>query len=232
MIVIHDRMARGHTRNGWLDSRHTFSFGEYHDPKYMGFRALRVINEDRVIPGAGFPTHAHRDMEIVTYVLAGELAHEDSLGTGSVIRPGELQRMSAGTGIRHSEFNHSKTDPVHLLQIWILPERDGLAPSYEQKTLDPAARRGRLQRVGGRAGGADAITIHQDVDLYLADLAAGDAVSHALAPGRHAWLQVLRGVVVMDGDELKEGDGVAVSDEPAIALTAATDAEVMLFDLA
>ncbi len=198
----------------------------------MGFRALRVINEDRVIPGAGFPTHAHRDMEIVTYVLAGELAHEDSLGTGSVIRPGELQRMSAGTGIRHSEFNRSKTDPVHLLQIWILPERDGLAPSYEQKTLDPAARRGRLQRVGGRAGGGGAIAIHQDVDLYLADLAAGGAVSHALAPGRHAWLQVLGGIVVMDDDELKEGDGVAVSDEPAIAITAATEAEIMLFDLA
>jgi quercetin 2,3-dioxygenase len=232
MIVIHDRMARGHTRNGWLDSRHTFSFGQYHDPKYMGFRALRVINEDRVIPGAGFPAHSHRDMEIITYMLAGEIAHEDSLGTGSVIRPGELQRMSAGTGIRHSEFNHSKINPVHLLQIWILPERDGLAPSYEQKALDPAARRGRLQRVGGRGGGGGAIAIHQDVDLYLADLTGGNAVSHALAPGRHAWLQVLGGTVVMDGDELKEGDGAALSDEPGIAVSAATDAEIMLFDLA
>jgi quercetin 2,3-dioxygenase len=232
LIVIHDRMARGHTRNGWLDSRHTFSFGQYNDPKYMGFRALRVINEDRVIPGAGFATHGHRDMEIITYVLSGELAHEDSLGTGSVIRPGELQRMSAGTGIRHSEFNHSKTDPVHLLQIWILPERDGLQPGYEQKALDPTARRGRLQRVGGRGGGDGAITIHQDVDLYLANLAAGESVTHALAPGRHVWLQVLGGAVIVDGDELKEGDGVAVSDEPAIAIAAATEAEIMLFDMA
>jgi hypothetical protein len=232
MIVVHNRMARGHTRTGWLDSRHTFSFGQYHDPKYMGFRALRVINEDRVIPGSGFPAHSHQDMEIITYVLSGELAHEDSLGNGSVIRPGELQRMSAGTGIRHSEFNRSATDSVHLLQIWILPERNGLVPSYEQKTLDPAQRRGRFQRVGGRDGGAGAITIHQDVALYLADLAAGDTVTHALAPGRHAWLQVLGGVVAMDGDDLKEGDGVSLSDERDVAVTAVTDAELMLFDLA
>ena len=232
MIVHHDRMARGHTRTGWLDSRHTFSFGQYHDPKYMGFRALRVINDDRIIPGAGFPTHAHQDMEIITYILSGALAHKDSLGTGSVIGPGELQRMSAGTGIRHSEFNNSTTEPVHLLQIWILPERDGLPPSYEQKALDPAVRRGRFHRVGGRGGGAGAITIHQDVDLYLADLAAGSAAAHALAPGRHGWLQVLGGVVVMDGNELKEGDGVALSDEPSVAVTATTDAELMLFDLA
>jgi redox-sensitive bicupin YhaK (pirin superfamily) len=232
MIVIHDRMARGHTRTGWLDSRHTFSFGQYHDPKYMGFRALRVINEDRVIPGAGFAEHGHRDMEIITYVLAGELAHKDSLGNGSIIRPGELQRMSAGTGIRHSEVNHSTSDPVHLLQIWILPARDGLAPGYEQKTLDPAARRGRFQRVGGPEDGGGAITIHQDVGLHLAGLAAGDAVSHALAPGRHAWLQVLGGVVTMDGDALKEGDGASLSDEREVAIRASTDAEVMLFDLA
>ncbi len=232
MIVIHHRMARGHTRTGWLDSRHTFSFGQYHDPKYMGFRALRVINEDRVIPGAGFAEHGHRDMEIITYVLAGALAHQDSLGNGSIIRPGELQRMSAGTGIRHSEVNHSTSDPVHLLQIWILPARDGLAPGYEQKSLDPAARRGRFQRVGGPEGGSDAITIHQDVGLHLAGLAAGDAVSHALAPGRHAWLQVLGGIVTLDGATLKEGDGASLSDEPAVAIAAATDAEVMLFDLA
>jgi quercetin 2,3-dioxygenase len=232
MIVLHNRMARGHTRTGWLDSRHTFSFGQYHDPNYMGFRTLRVINEDRVIPGAGFPTHSHRDMEIVTYVLAGELAHKDSLGTGSVIRPGELQRMTAGTGIQHSEFNHSTANPVHLLQVWILPEREGLPPSYEQKRFDPALRRGRFQLVGDRTGRGGAITIHQDVGLYLADLRAGDGLSRALGPGRHAWLQVLRGAIAVDDDDLKEGDAAAFSGEAAVAITASADAEIMLFDLA
>lgn len=231
MIVIRDRGTRGRTQTGWLDSRHSFSFGHYHDPKQMGFRSLRVINEDRVIPGAGFGEHGHRDMEIISYVLSGALEHKDSLGTGSIIRPRDVQRMSAGTGITHSEFNASKTEPVHFLQIWILPERQGLAPGYEQKAFPEEARRGRCQLIGDRGGADGAITIHQDVRLYAADLQAGQSISHGLPPGRHAWLQVVRGIVRVNGEELREGDGAAISDERGITLDTDHGAEVLLFDL-
>jgi len=224
MIRFRDRMARGRTRTGWLDSRHTFSFGGYHDPAQMGFRSLRVINEDRVIPGAGFPTHGHRDMEIVTYVLEGKLQHKDSLGNGSVIAPGEVQRMSAGTGIMHSEFNASAAEPVHFLQIWILPARTGTPPGYEQKTLDPGAAEGKLVRAP--------ITLQQDAAILIAKLNEGAAVSHALAPGRGAWLQVARGVVALNGTEMKEGDGAAIEAEPRLDIEATAAAEVLVFDLA
>src|SRR5690242_14835795 len=202
MILIHDRAARGRTEMGWLDSRHTFSFGHFHDPRRMGFGALRVINEDRVIPGAGFGTHSHADMEIISYVIEGALAHKDSIGNGSTIRPGDVQRMSAGTGISHSEFNPSRDQPVHFLQVWIIPERNGMKPSYEQKHFDDAEKRGRLRLVGDRAGGGGAITIHQDVRLYSALLEEGDAVTHALAPGRRAWVQIVRGAAALNGDLL------------------------------
>lgn len=232
MIVIRDRNSRGHTKIGWLDSHHTFSFGGYRDPSHMGFRSLRVINEDRVIPGGGFDTHGHRDMEIVSYVLSGALEHKDSLGTGSVIRPGDVQRMSAGTGVTHSEFNHSKEEPVHFLQIWILPERDGLAPGYEQKKIPPEQRQGRFQLIGDRHGTNGAVTIHQDMRLYTAELAAGQEVIRNLPDGRHAWLHVARGIVTLNGDELREGDGAAISDEPSIRLATDVGAELLLFDLA
>ena len=232
MIIVRDRNMRGTTQVGWLDSRHTFSFGEYRDPNHMGFRSLRVINEDRVIPGAGFPTHSHRDMEILTYVLSGALAHQDSLGTGSVIRPGEVQRMSAGTGISHSEFNHSRTEPVHFLQIWILPARPGQPPGYEQKQFPAEARRGRLLLIADPAGTDGAVTVHQDVRLYAADLEAGQSLSYAPPAGRHTWLQVARGLVELNGDELRAGDGAAISNEPQIELASSAGAEVLLFDLA
>jgi quercetin 2,3-dioxygenase len=232
MIAFRDRMARGHAKMGWLDSRHTFSFGHYYDPKQMGFRSLRVINEDRVIPGAGFPTHPHEDMEIISYVLEGALAHKDSLGTGSIIRPGDVQRMSAGTGIRHSEFNASDKESVHFLQIWIEPAQDGLPPSYEQKQIPLAEKRGRFRLVGGPEGGEGAITIHQDARLYIACLAPGESASHRLAPGRGAWLQLARGAVALGpGQEMKEGDGVAITDESEITVTASADSELLLFDL-
>ncbi len=232
MIKFRDRMARGESRTGWLDSRHTFSFADYWDPAQMGFRALRVINEDRVIPGAGFPTHGHRDMEIVTYVLSGALAHKDSLGNGAVIGPGEVQRMSAGTGILHSEFNASKSEGVHFLQIWIVPDRAGLAPGYEQKTFPPAERHGRLRLVAAPDGAEGAVTLHQDARLYLAALGAGERVTHAIAKGRGLWLQVARGIVALDGTEMREGDGAAVEGQPSVAIAAETEAEVLLFDLA
>ena len=186
MITIRPAQARGAVNVGWLDSRHTFSFGEYYDPSHMGFATLRVINEDKVIPGKGFPTHGHRDMEIITYVLAGALEHKDSIGTGSIIRPGDVQRMSAGTGIRHSEFNASSTEPVHFLQIWMLPDQTGIEPSYEQKTFAEAERRGNLRLVGSRDGRDGSITIHQNVDLYATVLEEGETVSHVLAEGRVA----------------------------------------------
>ena len=231
MITFRDRMARGRTQTGWLDSRHTFSFADYHDPAQMGFRALRVINEDRVIPGAGFPTHAHRDMEILTYVLAGALEHKDSIGNGTVIRPGELQRMSAGTGIRHSEFNPSAAEPVHFLQIWIVPNRRGLAPGYEQKAFPLVQNPGELCLVAAADGAQGAVTVHQDMRLFAAKLKAGGRVAHDLAAGRGAWLQVARGLVALDGTEMREGDGAAVEGEPAVRLGAETDAEILLFDL-
>lgn len=232
MISIRPAAERGHTRIGWLDSRHSFSFGEYFDPSHMGFRALRVVNEDRVEPGAGFPTHGHRDMEIVSYVLDGGLEHKDSLGTGSVIRPGEVQRMSAGTGIRHSEFNASKVDPVHFLQIWIVPERERLAPGYEQKAFDLVGAPGRLHLVGSRDGRDGSVTIHQDVEMRAGILRRGDVVDYAPAPGRHAWIQVAHGAVSLNGVALGPGDGAAASDEAKLRIAANEDAEVILFDLA
>lgn len=231
MITFRDRMARGQSRTGWLDSRHTFSFSDYHDPAQMGFRSLRVINEDRVVPGAGFPRHGHKDMDIVSYVLAGELEHKDSLGNGAVIRPGDVQRMSAGTGILHSEFNPSKTAPVHFLQIWIIPDRAGLPPSYEQKAFPAAERSGRLRLVAAPDGRDGAVTLHQDARLFVADLAAGGRVAHQLGRGRGAWLQVARGIIALNGTEMREGDGAAVEDEPSMAIAADTDAEILLFDL-
>jgi len=232
MITIRNRDERGAVNMGWLDSRHSFSFGHYHDPAHMGFRALRVINDDRVIPGAGFPTHGHADMEIVSYVLDGALEHKDSLGTGSVIRPGDVQRMSAGTGIRHSEYNASREESVHFLQIWILPERRGLAPGYEQKAFADTEKRGRLRLVGSRDGRDGSVTIHQDVDLYATLLDGDESATFDLRPGRHAWVQVARGQVRLNGLLLKEGDGAAVSDESALTLDGGVGAEVLLFDLA
>jgi redox-sensitive bicupin YhaK (pirin superfamily) len=231
MIAFRDRMARGQTRTGWLDSRHTFSFGQYQDPAHMGFRSLRVINEDRVIPGAGFPRHGHSDMEIISYVLEGALEHKDSLGNGTVIRPGDVQRMSAGTGILHSEFNPSKVDPVHFLQMWIMPDRAGLPPSYEQKAFPIEERRGRLRLVAGPDNRGSTITVHQDARLFVANLEVNERVVHEIEPGRGIWLQLARGIVTVNGTEMREGDGAAVEDEPAIAVEADTDAEFLLFDL-
>ena len=232
MIVLRPAHERGHADHGWLDTYHTFSFGDYHDPRWMGFRVLRVINDDRVQPATGFPPHAHRDMEIITYVLEGALAHEDSTGGGGVIRPGDVQRMSAGTGVRHSEFNGSEREPVHLLQIWILPARRGIPPGYEQRTYPLHDRRGRLRLVAAPDGADGACTIHQDARVYATVLDAGQAVAHAIASGRHAWVHVARGAITLNGTALAAGDGAAVSDEPQVTLTGAKPAtEVLLFDL-
>jgi redox-sensitive bicupin YhaK (pirin superfamily) len=232
MLTIRKSEDRGHFDFGWLDTRHTFSFGDYYDPRHVGFRALRVINEDVVRGGGGFGTHPHRDMEIVTYVLSGALAHEDSMGNGSTIRPDDVQRMSAGTGVTHSERNGSPSVPVHLLQIWLLPARPGTPPSYEQKAFPAEEKRGRLRLVGARDGRDGAVTIHQDVALYATLLAPGERVTHELAPGRHAWVQVVRGDVDVNGATLGMGDGAAVSDEPRVTITAQSDVELLLFDLA
>jgi quercetin 2,3-dioxygenase len=229
MITIRPAEERGRANFGWLDSRHTFSFGHYHDPKHMGFSDLRVINEDRVAPGGGFPTHGHADMEIISYVLDGALEHRDSIGTGAVIRPGEVQRMTAGAGIRHSEFNHSKKEGVHFLQIWILPERRGIEPGYEQKAFDLD---GTWQLVASRDGRDGSVTVHQDVELWAGRLAAESDVTHRLKPGRSAWVQVARGKASINGKELRAGDGAAVSDELELKLAATAGAEVLLFDLA
>ena len=232
MISVRHAAERGTANFGWLDSRHTFSFGDYHDPEQMGFGALRVINEDRVSPGQGFGTHGHRDMEIISYVLEGALEHKDSIGTGSVIRPGDVQIMSAGTGIRHSEFNHSKTEPVHFLQIWVVPDRQGIAPRYEQKTFPDADKRGRLRLVGSSDGRDGSVVIHQDVKLFAAILNNAEEVTQALPTDRKGWLQVVRGAVVMNGRDLHAGVGAAVEGEPAITVTAKTDgAEILVFDL-
>jgi redox-sensitive bicupin YhaK (pirin superfamily) len=231
MITFRDRMARGQSRTGWLDSRHTFSFARYQDPGHIGFRSLRVINEDRVIPGAGFPRHGHSDMEIISYVLDGALEHKDSLGNGTVIQPGEVQRMSAGTGILHSEFNPSQAEPVHFLQIWIIPDRAGLPPSYEQKSFPIDRRRGQLRLVAAPDGRDGTVTVHQDARLFVANLEAGEGVVHEIEHGRGLWLQLARGIVAVNGTEMREGDGAAVEDEPAIAIEADTDAEFLLFDL-
>ena len=232
MISVRHAAERGTANFGWLDSRHTFSFGDYHDPEQMGFGALRVINEDRVSPGQGFGTHGHRDMEIISYVLEGALEHKDSIGTGSVIRPGDVQIMSAGTGIRHSEFNHSKTEPVHFLQIWVVPDRQGIAPRYEQKTFPDADKRGRLRLVGSSDGRDGSVIIHQDAKIFAALLNTGDHVTHALPHERRAWLQVVRGTVAMNGQELHTGDGAAVEDEPTLTVIAKLDGtEILVFDL-
>ncbi len=232
MITIRKAQERGHANHGWLDSYHTFSFANYYDRNHMGFRALRVINEDQVSPGAGFGTHGHRDMEIITYVLEGALEHKDSIGNGSIIEPGDVQRMSAGTGIFHSEFNHSKTEPVHLLQIWILPETTGNSPSYEQQNFGLAKTPGKLQLVAARDGREGALTVHQDVNLYAAVLEEGDRISHALQPQRHSWIQVARGSITLNSLPLSQGDGAAISEEADIEISATTDAEFLLFDLA
>jgi hypothetical protein len=231
MITFRDRMTRGQSHNGWLDSRHTFSFADYHDPAQMGFRSLRVINDDRVIPGAGFPQHGHADMDIISYVLEGALEHKDSLGNGAVIRPGEVQRMSAGTGILHSEFNPSKTAPVHFLQIWIIPDRAGMPPSYEQKDFPMHERRGRLRLVAAPNGQDGAITLHQDARLFVANLGPGERVVYPVERGRGLWLQVARGIVALNGTEMREGDGASIEGEPTVAIEAETEAEVLLLDL-
>jgi len=232
MMTLRLAEDRGHTRLDWLDSRHSFSFDSYHDPRHMGFRVLRVINEDRVAPGQGFPTHAHRDMEIISYVLEGGLEHRDSLGTGSVIRPGDVQRMSAGTGVRHSEFNASPSEPVHFLQIWIEPATSGIAPGYEQKAFSDEDKRGRLRLVASPDGADGSVTIHQDARAYATRLAPGVEVVHRLAPGRHAWVQVARGALSLGGQRLGQGDGAAVSDESTLKLVGNKDAEALVFDLA
>ncbi len=228
MITIRPAAARGATRIDWLDSRHTFSFGDYHDPRHMNFGPLRVINDDRVAAGRGFGTHGHRDMEIITYVLEGALAHQDSLGTGATIRPGEIQIMSAGTGIQHSEMNPSPTEPVHLLQIWIVPERRNLVPRYDQQKVDVTGRLTPIVTPDGRDG---SIVIHQDATMLAARLDAGATASHALAPGRGAWVHVARGSVQLGDRVLEAGDGAAVEDESAIALVARSAAEVLVFDV-
>ena len=225
-------MARGRTRTGWLDSRHSFSFAGYHDPDHMGFRALRVINEDRVIPGAGFPSHSHRDMEIVSYVLEGRLMHKDSLGNGSLISPGEVQRMSAGSGITHSEYNASADAPVHFLQIWILPERTRAPAGYAQKPLALDAARGKLLLAAGPEGAGAAVGIDGDALIYAAKLDPGTALSHGLRPGRGAWLQIARGIVALNDTEMREGDGAAIEGDPRLTIEAMIPAEVLLFDLA
>jgi len=232
MIRLRPSAERGHANHGWLDTYHSFSFDTYYDPAHMGFRSLRVINEDRVAGGMGFGMHAHRDMEIITYVLEGELEHRDSMGNRGVIRPGEVQRMSAGTGVRHSEYNASKTEPVHLLQIWILPEQQGVQPSYEQKTVDLAGGE-LLQIAGPAAANQGGVTIHQDARLFAARLREADTVRHAFAAGRHGWLQVAGGSVRLNGKELVAGDGAAISDETALEISGRSpQSEILLFDLA
>jgi redox-sensitive bicupin YhaK (pirin superfamily) len=232
MIAVRQAESRGTANFGWLDSRHTFSFGNYYDPDFMGFGPLRVINEDRVKPGAGFDTHGHRDMEILSYVLDGALEHKDSLGTGAVLRPGDVQIMSAGTGIRHSEFNHSKSDPVHFLQIWLLPDQEGITPRYVDKTFTDADKQGRLLLLASSDGRDGSVLIHQDSSIYATRLNGGDQVSHTLAKGRKAWVQVARGSIEVNGKHLRAGDGAAIVEEETIALTGkAAATEVLLFDL-
>lgn len=232
MYALRRADDRFHTRIGWLDSRHTFSFGEHQDDRFMGFRSLRVINDDRVRAGQGFGTHPHRDMEIVTWVLEGELAHRDSMGNGSTIRPGDVQRMSAGTGIFHSEFNPSKSEGVHFLQLWIEPAKDGIAPGYEQKSLPPEERRGRLRLVASPDGREGSVTINADAEIHTALLEAGEKASHTFAAGRHGWLHIAKGSVRMGDQLLGAGDGVAITGEPGVEVVAEGPTELLLFDLA
>lgn len=232
MTLLHERDLRGTTQIGWLDSAHTFSFGGFHDPARMGHRALRVINDDRVIPGAGFGTHSHRDMDILTYVIDGALAHKDSLGNGSTIRPGEIQMMSAGTGITHSEMNASGDAPVHFLQIWIVPDETGLQPSYDQKEINRKAARGALHLIAGPEGRDDAVKLNSDTRLYTAELDAGSNVTHAFAAGRAGFLQVVSGIIEVSGESLRAGDGLQIEGTEACTITAREDAVILLFDLA
>lgn len=235
MITIRRASERGHAAHGWLDSRHTFSFADYYDPAHMGFRALRVINEDRVAGGQGFPRHPHRDMEILTYVLQGALAHRDSLGTGSTIRPGDVQRMSAGTGVAHSEYNASSSEPVHFLQIWLIPSERGIAPGYEQKSFAPEGGSGRLRLVASPTGRDGSLVIHTDASLYAGNFGPGQSARLELAPGRHAWVHVARGSVILNGQALAAGDGAALSEESTLLVQGPDDGEpgeVLVFDLA
>lgn len=231
MITLRKAQDRGHAQHGWLDSHHSFSFGDYYDPKHMGFRALRVINEDRVDPGKGFPTHSHRDMEIVSYVLDGALQHKDSMGNGSVMKPGDVQRMSAGSGIAHSEFNASATEPVHFLQIWILPERRNLEPGYEQKHFDSQDLQGKWRVVASQDGANGAVVVHQDVKIVAGKFDAGESAKYTLAPGRHGWLHVARGKATLNGQELSAGDAAQISEIEALEVSGVDQAEVLLFDL-
>src|SRR3989338_3086106 len=232
MIQIRKAGERGHANHGWLDTYHTFSFADYQDPKHMGFRSLRVINEDRVEPGQGFGTHGHRDMEIITCILEGELEHKDSMGNGAVIRPGEVQRMSAGTGVTHSEFNPSKTKPVHLLQIWILPDKANLTPSYEQREFKSQNRKNRLCLVASGKPREDAVKIHQDADLYSSLLDGGKKLEYGLDKNRYAWIQVARGSLRVNEVLLQAGDGAAISKEEKLKISGESDSEFLLFDMA
>ena len=233
MITVRSASERGNANFGWLDSRHTFSFGSYYDPAHMGFSSLRVINEDKVAPGQGFPTHSHRDMEIISYVIDGALEHKDSIGTGSIIRPGDVQRMSAGTGISHSEYNASNDSPVHFLQIWVLPEKSGIQPGYEQTYFSPEEKQGKLRLVGSRDGRDGSVTIHQDLNLYAARLTVDEQVDYMVQSNRAVWLQVVRGGVVLNNQSLNAGDGVAITDTDTLIVQGQSeDAEILLFDMA
>jgi len=232
MIRIRKSDERGHANLGWLDTRYTFSFADYYDPEQMGFRSLRVINEDHIAPGAGFPAHPHRDMEIITYVLSGAVAHRDSGGGAGVIRAGELQHMSAGSGVQHSEFNASKTEPIHLLQIWIMPEKRGVTPSYSQTVLRDVPASGPLKLVASRAGGDGVLSINADANLFVGQLGALEKIAHALKPGRHAWLQLISGKLMLKGQPLETGDGAAISNEQSLVIAAQEPSHFLLFDLA
>lgn len=231
MISLRKSSARGHAEHGWLHSQHSFSFADYHDPQEMGWGPLRVINEDRVEPGQGFGSHGHRDMEIISYVLAGELQHKDSIGNGTVIRPGDVQRMSAGTGVKHSEFNPSPLAPVHFLQIWIEPAMRGMAPSYEQKFFAPEEKRGRLRLLASQDGREGSVTVHRDADLYASLLAPGELLSHHLADGRLAYLHLVSGGLSVNGIRLETGDAAKIEAEGLLTIVADADAEMLLFDL-
>jgi redox-sensitive bicupin YhaK (pirin superfamily) len=232
MITLRKAADRGHADHGWLDSHHTFSFADYHDSEHMGFRALRVINDDRVAPGQGFGSHPHRDMEIISYVLEGALAHKDSTGTDGVIRPGDVQRMSAGTGVVHSEFNASRTEPVHFLQIWLMPRERGVRPGYEQKTFSDDDKRGHLRLVASPDGGDGSLSIHTDARVLAGVFGPGESAELSLARGRHAWVHVARGKVRVNGHEVSDGDGVALSAEPTVRIEGTDGGEVLVFDLA
>jgi redox-sensitive bicupin YhaK (pirin superfamily) len=231
MIQIRKSGERGHAMHGWLDSYHTFSFANYYDPKFTGFRSLLVINEDRVKPGQGFGKHGHQDMEIISYVLEGELAHKDSLGSGSVLHPGDFQRMSAGTGVKHSEFNHSNENEVHFLQIWIEPKESGIQPSYEEKTFSSEAKKNQFRLIASPTGEGNSLTLHQDAKVFATVLETGKEVSHSLGQSRYGWIQIARGSIVLNGIELQKGDGAAIYDEPSLRVIASQPSEFLFFDL-